>query len=82
MKRYVWDESHGAYYDEHGNSPPKGEDLVRAEDFAACWDRVHSDEFVVMFMGFLWADGRIAAGVTQQQMLQSWARFKIEMGKK
>jgi hypothetical protein len=44
-------------------------------------DLVHSEEFVVMFLGFLCADLPELHALECPKVLESWERFKKEMGK-
>ncbi len=44
-------------------------------------DRVHSECFVVMFLGFLTADTPELHRISPPRLLASWEKFKQEMGK-
>lgn len=44
-------------------------------------DLVHSEEFVVMFLGYLCADIPELHTLECVKVLESWERFKREMGK-
>jgi len=41
----------------------------------------HSEEFVVMFLGFLCADTPELHQIECPRLLESWEKFKREMGK-
>lgn len=43
---------------------------------------MHSEEFVVMFLGFVCADLPELRTLECPKMLESWERFKTEMGKR
>lgn len=45
-------------------------------------DLIHSEQFVVMFMGYLTADIPELHVVEPPKILESWDKFKLEMGKK
>jgi len=44
-------------------------------------DLVHSDAFVVMFLGYLQSKRLIAPGVMGSVLIDTWIAFKAEMGK-
>ena len=45
-------------------------------------DGCHSEEFVVMFLGYLHFKVGYPAGTMPNDVLEAWAEFKREMGKK
>lgn len=45
-------------------------------------DRAHSEEFVVMFLGFLNGDTPELHAIESPRLLDSWDKFKREMGKR
>lgn len=55
--------------------------LNRAELIARCGDLKHSEEFVVMFLGYLQMKVGYREGTMPSTILEAWAEFKREMGK-
>jgi hypothetical protein len=53
-------------------------DLARYRQVAGL---VHSDSFVVMFLGFMAVRGLCKPDIKPQQLLDVWTEFKQEMGK-
>jgi hypothetical protein len=53
-------------------------DLARYQQVAGL---VHSEQFVVMLLGYIAAKGLCKPGIQPNELLDAWAEFKREMGK-
>jgi hypothetical protein len=53
---------------------------MRRDELIAALRDAHSEEFVVMFLGFLMARIPELIAVDQDRLLLTWAAFKAEMG--
>ena len=54
-------------------------DYLRAQPIG---DLVHSEAFVEMFMGYLFFAGLMKPGIQPHEIIDCWAKFKREMGKR
>lgn len=48
-------------------------DEIEIENPTGC---IHSEEFVQLFMGYLFAKGCLAEGIEPQRLLDTWTEFK------